>query len=551
MKLNRITASFLPTLLALSTMPMFAQAQSYEVVELPTSDLSTHQFASSIDETGLVLSIVEERYNQPIDLSLINLDSLALSDPEAAAQGNFNGTDLSTITAALYSSTQQDSAFNQKLAQYTAYKTDGVSTEYINGFDTETEATDGFTYSLNTELGDSYNGTYIVGSMTGAFTQIPYINESGEELTYVVNSVKSRGFVQVDDYVAPLIPVDATLGGISKAVAINSNLQVAGYSSVAVSDTVTSSIASCDDPDTRGDIPLEVCYYSIINNFESNLTRHATVWQLDTAGNTISTESYGLTFEPDNDVSIIFSSVATDINNEGQAVGTTPVPIENTYTQAAAIFQNGQTQRLLSDDDLLPNAAVAINDDGLVAGYNTQIIGGSTVFKFFIYNINTDELTFPDDFFTSSISVPRAINNNGLVVGDAEPNADTQRRNGFLYDVNANTFTNINSLIACDSNYEIMTANDINDNNEIVGEALVQKPFRNAKGEIVTDSNGEEVLVDTVVAVKLVPTGGSPVDCELSDIEVAESTRQGASLSIFGIVALFAFGIARRLKSNY
>ena len=548
MKLNRITASLLPTLLALSAVPMLAKAQSYEVVELPTSDLSTNQYASSIDETGLILNIVEERFNQPIDLSLINLDSLTLSDADAAAQGNFNGTDLSTITAALYTSTQSNSVFNQKLAQYVAVKTDGVSTEYINGFDTETDATNGFTYSLDTELGDSYNGTYIVGSMTGAFTQIPYINESGDELIYVVNDVKNRAFVQVDDYVAPLLPVDATLGGISEASAINSNLQVAGYSSVAVSDSVTSAIANCDDPDTRGDIPLEVCYYTIINEFESSLTRHATVWQLDTAGNTISTQSYGLTFEPDNDVDIIFSSVATDINNEGQAVGSTPVPIESTYMQAAAIFQNGQTQRLLADDDLLPNAAVAINDDGLVAGYNTVVINSATRFKFFVYNINTDELIFPDDFFTSSTSIPRAINNNGLVVGDAESDADTRRRNAFLYDVNANTFTNINTLIACDSDYEIMTANDINDNNEIVGEALVQKPFRNAKGEIVTDSNGEEVLVDTVIAVKLSPTGGSPVECELSDVEIADSTRQGASLGFFGLVGLLAFGIARRLK---
>ena len=114
--------------------------------------------------------------------------------------------------------------------------------------------------------------------------------------------------------------------------------------------------------------------------------------------------------------------------------------------------------------------------------------------------------------------------------------------------MHVNTQLSINTLIACDSDYEIMTANDINDNNEIVGEALVQKPFRNAKGEIVTDSNGEEVLVDTVIAVKLSPTGGSPVECELSDVEIADSTRQGASLSFFGLVGLLAFGIARRLK---
>jgi len=548
MKLNRITASLIPTILMLGTAPVFVQAQSYEVVELPTSDLSANQFAASIDDTGLVLNIVQERYNQPIDLSLINLDLINLSDRDAAEQGNINGTDLSILTEILYSNTENRSVFNQKLATYTAYKTDGNTTEYVNGFDTESDATNGYSYALDTLLGDSYNGSYIVGTMPGPYEKISYVNADNNTVTYVVNNHGNRGFVQVGDTVSPLMPSDTTLGGISQANAINGNLQVAGYASIATSESILSSKATCDDPDTRGDIAIEACYYSIINSMTASTTRRATIWQLDNAGNTISMQSYGLTFEPDTDETIVFSSEAFDINDEGQAVGTTPVPIDNTYTQAAALFYNGQTTRLLSDDDLLPNRAVAINNDGLVIGYNTEVINRATRFKFFTYNTNTDELIFPDDFFASSTSIPRAINNNGLVVGDAESNAETRRRNGFLYDVNAKSFTNINNLIACESDYEIMTANDINDNNEIVGEALVRRPVRNAKGEIVYDSDNQEVLADRVIAVKLVPTGGSPLECGASEDEIAETERQGAALGIYAVFAVMLVGLMRRFK---
>lgn len=550
MKLNRITAALVPTMLMLGTLPMVAQAQSYEVVELPTSDLSTNQFAGSIDNTGLILNILEERYNQPIDLSLINLDLVTLTDAEAAAQGNINGTDLGILTEILYGVTDSFSLFNQKLARYTAYKTDGTTAEYVNGFDSETEDTNGYTYSLNTELGDSYNGTYIVGSMPGPFEEISYVDENSDTTTYVVNNFLNRGFVQIDDNVSPLMPVDTTLGGISEANAINGNLQVAGYASVAVSDSVISSKAICDDPDERGDIALEACYYQIMNAMTDNITRRATIWQLDTAGNTISTQTYGLTFEPDTDVDIIFSSEALDINDNGQAVGTSPVPVQSTYSQAATLFQDGQTIRLLADDDLLPNRAIAINNDGIVVGYNTQVINSAARFKFFTYNINTDELIFPDDFFTSSTSVPRAINNSGIVVGDAESDAETRRRNGFIYDVNAKSFTNLNSLIECESEYEIMAANDINDDNEIVAEALVQRPYKDAKGEIVTDSNNEPITIDMLVAVKLVPTGGSPLECSVSDVEQADTERQGAALSTYALGALVLIGFIRRFKAK-
>lgn len=560
MKLNRITALLMPTLMVLSAAPMLLHAQSYEVVELPTNDLSRNQFASSIDNTGMVLSIVNERFNQPIDLSLVDVDLIsALTDPDNAAQGVFNATDLAILTNIIYANTEANSQVGQKLASNTAYSVVGSDVNYIAGFDTQSDSTNGFTFSLETVLGDSVNGSHIVGTMAGPYEKIDFVNSSGTEITYVVNDFNSRGFVQVGDEAKELLPADTTLGGYSIANAINSSLQVAGTASTGLSDSVLSGIEACDDPDTRGDQPLEVCYFAIINTtstnqftgavtntYETQISRSAAVWQIDNAGNTIATEVYGLTFEPDADSTIIFTSEATDINDNGQAVGYTPVPISTTFSRAAALFEDGVTTRLLADDDLLPNTATAINNDGIVVGTRSLIVNSATRTKMFVYNTNTDDLVFPDDFFLSSSSTPRAINNNGLVVGDAESDVETRRRNGFVYDINADTFVNLNDLLACDSEYEIITANDVNDNNEIIAEALVKRPFRNVKGEVLSED--EEDFVDTVIAVKLVATGDAPASCELSEEELVEVERQGASISIYGLFALFVFGMFRRFN---
>ncbi|MGB3726780.1 MAG: DUF3466 family protein [Glaciecola sp.] len=563
MKLNRITASLASTLILLSSAPMLVNAQSYEVVELPSANLSMNQFASSIDNTGLALTIVSARFNQPIDLSKIDLDSVTLTDPEAAAQGDFNATDLAILTSIIYSNTASNLAAGQKLAANTAYSTDGVDTNYVFGFDSESPATTGFSYSLNTTLGDSVFGTHIIGSMPGPFNYIEYTNEEGTEVTYNVNQVKLRGFVQVNNEVHELLPPDTYLGGYSKANAINTNYQVAGVASVDVNDNIISQKEACDEDETRGDIPLEACYYAITtatatsaftgvtsDSYLPNVTRRAVVWQLDGNGSTLSTDVYGLNFVPDDDNNIIFSNEANAINDLGQAVGVTTVELLSTYSQAAALFENGETVRLLEDDDLLPNTATDINNNSLVTGYRSIEVNGVSRLKLFVYNINTGELTLPDGFFLSSASLPRAINNNDIVVGDAEIDTENRRRNGFLYDISNDDFSNINDLIACDSDYEIIAANDINDNDEIIAEALVKRPLRDAKGEIFLDEDGEQVLQDAVIAVKLLPTGDSPETCELSDDEAAAIERQGASMPIILLVSLAIFGLFRRYKTR-
>ncbi len=546
----------------LSVLPIVSQAASYEVIELPSNQLSRNQFSGSIDNTGLILTIINNPYNAPIDISLLDLEAFNLTDLDSALEGNFNATDLAIVSSFIRGNTQSDLPFGQKLASNIAYQTDGTDFSYVYGFDVQSDVLNGFTFANDIELGDSVNGTHIVGTMNGPFTRIDYENENGEVLNYVVNDFVNRGFVQVGEKVTPLVPSETTAGGFSVADAINANLQVAGASSVAVSDNITSAITACEDEETRGDRPLKACIYSTFtasitdrfgnrsNTFLPQVTRRATIWQLDAQGDVIDSEIYGLTFEPDADLSQIFSNRAVDINDAGTAVGVSPVPVGDFFTEAAVVYENGVTTRLIADDELLPNAATGISNDGYVIGYRTQSFNGVSRTKFFTYDLNTDELVFPTDFFVSSASFPRAINNNNIVVGEGEADANQgeRRRNGFMYTIETDTFVNLNDLLPCDSPYLIVTANDINDNNEIVADALVKKPNRDVQGNILLDENGDQVLVDTVVSVKLNPTGDAPSTCTDEDEDSNVRERQGASSSIAYLFGLLALVLVRRLR---
>lgn len=550
MKLNRITA-----LLMLSTLPLLADAASYTIVELPTKDLSVNQFGSVIDETGLMLVTLNQPYNPTINLDLLDVSLLPLTDPDAAAIGNFNEFDYNLIVRAIYTNSASNSAFGQKLALQVGYQTDGTDASYINGFDVETDATSGFTFGQSTSLSDAVNGTHIVGTMAGPFNDIPYTNEAGIELLYTLNDFSNRAFVQVGENVVELVPDDTSAGGVSSATAINNSLQIAGNISIGVVSTLENAVATCLDDDLRGDQPQEACLYSLrtgnAGSFLAATERRAVVWQVDASGALLGKTIYGLAFEPDAETITVLSTQATSINDAGVAVGTSAVPINNTFTEAAVAFENGETIRLLEDDNALPNIASGINNNGFVVGY--QVVRTTrTINRMFILNRNTDDLMFSDGFFINSSSTPRAINNNNIVVGDAESEAGqgTRARSGFIYNIDTDIFSNVNDLTVCDSGYDIFALNDINDSGEMVGDALVKRAARDFAGNEILDSDDNVVLIDALVAVKLMPTGEAPSDCELTDDEAAIAERQGASvgiLTMFGLLMISFF--RRRYKS--
>lgn len=546
MKLNRIT-----TLLMLSTLPLFANSASYTIVELPTRDLSLNQFGTVIDETGLMLTTLNQPVNSPINLDLLDVTVIPFTDPDEAALGNFNSDDFDLISQILFSNSANNSLTGQKLAGQIIYQTDGSDFSYVNGFDIESDATDGFSFAQPTTIGDAVNGTHVVGTMAGPFTELPFTNESDVDILYTLNQFSNRAFVQVGENVVELAPDDLTAGGVSSAEAINNNLQIAGTIGIGVVETLATASDTCIDDELRGDRPVEACLYSLrtanASSFVSATERRAVIWQVDASGELLDRTVYGLTFEPDADETAVLSTQATAINDSGVAVGTGTVPISTTFTEAAVVFENGETIRLLEDDSLLPNIANGINNNGYIVGYQA-IRTTRTSNKMFIFNRNTDNVMFSDGFFINSSTTPRAINNNNIVVGDAESESGqgVRQRSGFVYDIDADTFNNINELVTCDSGYTIFALNDINDSGEIIGDALVKRPARNFRGEVFLDSDDQPVLVDAFVAVKLVPTGDAPSDCNLTDDEAALLERQGASVGILTTIGLLMISLFRR-----
>ena len=62
-----------------------------------------------------------------------------------------------------------------------------------------------------------------------------------------------------------------------------------------------------------------------------------------------------------------------------------------------------------------------------------------------------------------------------------------------MYDINEDNFQNVNDLLACDTPYTIVQANDINDANEISATAVIFRERRNIVGEIDLDDQGNVI----------------------------------------------------------
>lgn len=569
MKRKPIVSALLLALFGAASVANSAHAASYEVQVLPLSDVSQRHFGTSIDNTGLSLVTARDLFNQPIDLSLLNIDDAPLTDPDAAAAGNFNDFDYTLVIDQLLQAraslgTIQPDARFQKLASDIGYKTDGTDVTYVNGFDSEMEGTDGFTFSSNVRLTDSALGTHVIGNMAGPFSRVDYVNENDEAQFFVVNEFLNRAFVQVGDNVTPLIPDNVDGGGFSEAYQINENLQVAGVSSVASSEAFREILNLCLDDEERGDIPVEVCEYVRFNQADTVSTyiaglgladidyeTKATLWQLDADGNVISTQLFDNLYVPDEFVDSNHSR-GLDVNNSGAMVGFSSVLVQEGRDPlpVATIFENGITTRLTDDEEFLPSFATHINENNYIIGYVGRFINSAFRNKLFTFNRNTSELNIVQGFFVGSAAVPRALNNNNIVVGDAESDASissAQRpRVGFMYDIEDDTFTDLNTLLPCDSPYKIVSAVDINDNNEIIADAFTTVPRKNARGVVITDESGEALTLDTVVSVKLSPTGNTPSDCAEDDRVSRE--RQGASLSMWLAVPLILLSFYRRFK---
>ncbi|MBT0587110.1 DUF3466 family protein [Alteromonas oceanisediminis] len=558
MKLSSIAMAAAVTLTTVST-----YAAQYRIVTLPLDNLASNHFGQTLTNDGVAYSTLQREFNPLIDLSLLDFESTELTsnltDIEAARAGNFNAADLSFVFNLLQDDANLD---RQEIALFRTFKTDGIDIELVPGLDVVTDTFNDFTRSVDSIARDALSGEIAVGVSDGLYYKLPYTRENGDDITFVISDILSRGFAQVNGSTIDLPPVETALGGISEAFDINNNMQVAGYGTTAVTDTVRDAIASCADDDARADVPEEVCLANLRgdesgqgNVLRTRAQTRAHVWQLANDGSVISVETYGLVFEPEPDNTISFVSRAFGINDAGLAVGESmtgdgvniTLPGQSFASAQAEFvavsFQNGEVTELLPREENQLSTALFANDEYIV-GTVARDFNGVSRRKMFVYTIATGETRYPIGFFNSSGMVPRAINANNIIVGAADVEAtdgQVRERNAFMYDIDADEFTNLNRLIECDSEYTLIEGTSINDQNDMLVNARVRTNGRNIKGEAVNDSAGEPVIVDAAYAVKLEGIAGGQIDDCQNDSEEFERSGAASSWLLLGLLGVMGW----------
>ena len=566
--------------LALLVTPV-SQAAKYRVVELPVIAEGKSSFPSAINENSNITVNVSTPYNIPIDLELLDFESETLinnlTDIESARNGDFNSADYELLLSLIRTADGLQSA--QQIANTISFLTSEMEVNYISGFDKLIDQGNEFSIGTNTNVRDINNSDFAVGSGEGAYVKVNYTTENGEEIIFVVHEFGTRGFVSHNGNIVGLPAPAKIAGGFSDAYGINESHQVVGFGTTAfIPDSLDTALSDCEneeliddeDPDTidfplRGDVPIESCISSVVDSFSNSISTFSQlrglIWQLDSQGNLLDTKILGLLFEPEADDTVNYSSQALAINDNGIAVGIS----NGQYTENGStvirnfgvIYDDDQIINLTPEPDSIVartsqtiSSAADINNNNLVVGYQVKSVNGSNRTKFFVYDMNLEKFTFPDDFFLGSSSVALDINNNGLVVGygDIDASLTGRRTQGFLYDHEAEQFYGARDLISCDSPFSIVQANSINDKNEIVATALYKGPARDSSGDVIIDSTGSEIIVDLVVAVKLEPIiGGLDEKCDTPPNQINRE-RQGASLSWLLGLGFVLFGW-RRFKS--
>jgi len=407
---------------------------------------------------------------------------------------------------------------------------------------------------------------WIYGSGSSPFLPMPFTESDGDEVTVWLSEFTTRGFLSSDkgQTIIPIMPPEARYGGQSAVLDVSNNGIAVGYASTEINqdalDFIDDDTGGCIDPARLANLPLEACVQQVAGTMYNT---EAFKWVVDEQGE-VSTEALGYLVTPHVDDTRQIVSVAQAINNHGVAVGystgwideneTNPSEREGSSTYAV-VFKNGEVTDFTEDHGkYFKSRAYDINDSGIAVGH-AEIVSGRSFIPVFYYvdtNAENPTMTLPEGFFKGSASSARAINELGFIVGEGEVEthsgngSNPRRKHGFLFDINTESFTDLNDLLPCESEYTVIEARDINDNNEISATAIVKVHRRDSKGDLMYAENGDALLEDVVRAIKMTPiSGGQIEDCTKVDKKVE---RKGAGIGIFSMLSLLLLSIVRRMS---
>lgn len=565
MKFTPMFVALLPALTVFAS-----QAATYQVVEL--GPISTHKstFSQAINNNNQSIGNASDMYNYPVDLDDVDFDAqvitanLSVVEIEETKKGNVSAKALAVLLEYLSSGANDFSV--QRYARTFPLRLDTKQMVRIR----ETSS-----LQTNNEYLVGINDlNHLTGHATAAFVQQRFTPAATstepnpvEQTLWVPQKSHLQAILITDKGRFTLEPYyNDIAGGYAITRGLNNTGMIIGFGSTGIDDAIADSIKkTCDGAQA----PEALCLYqSALNN---PFTSNGLVWELDTFGKPgtakvlkVFGDRYsGQPHTRKEYSAVTYSSTPNDLNDFGLIVGEStltdstdirysPVTGRDEVYSAnhAAIFDGDELKHFINDKEWLSSSAASVNNKGIVTGYANKIITSAIRSKFFIYDYNTDKLTFPTDLFETATTTPKKINDNNKVVGTTEvftPGTSARSNVGFIYDIPTNTFKDLNSLLQCNSAYNIVAANDINEKNVILATAVKQVEKRDVKGELMLDTAGNVIKEPVAIAVQLNPIANGTIDnCSTELTQGYE--RQGGSIHFGWSLVLLALGLYRRRK---
>ena len=423
------------------------------------------------------------------------------------------------------------------------------------------------------------DGGWVYGSASAPYLPQNFTNSTGDENTSWYREFSSRAFfsddrgVNIYEIKPPSennTDMEKNNGGVSGILDLSETQIAVGFMSTERTTNFQNIIDSeteaqgCANPDFIADVPKDICIQTYRDADTAEPYQIRAFKAVVNGNGDSSITNLGLLVTPNEDDVRTFESYAQAVNDEGVVVGfshawvdeseTTPVD-DQSRSLYAAVYKDGEMTSFAKDHGVhFDSRAFDINNSGIATGHVSMAISGKLRTKFYYIdttNVDEMELVIPTDFFDSSSSTARAINESGFIVGEGEVETHTdstqnpRRTHAFLYDTTNDIFQDINELIACDSQYSIIEARDINEDNIISASAVLKVQQRDARGELLFDAQGDALMEDIIRAVTLEPIEDDGQVCTRE--EEGKVIRKGASFGLFSLFALLIVGLRRRV----